>query len=83
MTLSLELLQKGLKYNIHVKPKHWIKTLALEAEVAVSLLPTIDKEPIRYQIAKRIDKIAAESQKLTYRKTSSTTIAQKEMRIIK
>jgi hypothetical protein len=26
-----KLLQKGLKYNLHLKPKQWIKTLALEA----------------------------------------------------
>ena len=33
------LLQKGLKYNIHPKPKNWINTLAIEAETAITLLP--------------------------------------------
>ena len=32
------LLQKGLKYNIHPKPKNWINTLAIEAETAITLL---------------------------------------------
>ena len=32
------LLQKGLKFNIHSKPKNWISTLAIEAETAITLL---------------------------------------------
>jgi hypothetical protein len=56
-----KLLQKGLKYNIHLKPKQWIKTLALEAETAINLLPTTDHNPIRYQLAKTIEKLADET----------------------
>jgi uncharacterized radical SAM superfamily Fe-S cluster-containing enzyme len=33
------LLHKGLKCNLHFKPKKWIYTLAMEAEAAITLLP--------------------------------------------
>jgi hypothetical protein len=33
------LLQKGLKYNLHSKPRNWIQNLALEAETAITQLP--------------------------------------------
>jgi hypothetical protein len=36
---ELELLNKGLKYSVHKKPKTWIKTLALEADTAIRSLP--------------------------------------------
>ena len=32
------LLEKGLKYNLGRKHKHWIRNLALEAESAITLL---------------------------------------------
>jgi hypothetical protein len=28
-----------LKYNLHSKPKTWIKTVALEADTAITTLP--------------------------------------------
>jgi hypothetical protein len=34
---EIQLLCKGPKYNLHYKPKHWLKTLALEAETTISL----------------------------------------------
>ena len=40
----MELLQKGLKCNIHAKKKKWIQTLALEAETAVTQLPNNDRD---------------------------------------
>lgn len=46
------LLQKGLKYNLHHKPLHWINKLALEAETAVQLIPKHNQDIIRYQVAK-------------------------------
>jgi len=51
------LLQKGLKYNLHIKPKNWLKTIALEAETAINLLPIEERNPIRYLVAKSLDKI--------------------------
>jgi hypothetical protein len=35
---KLQLLSKGLKYNLHYKPNNWLETLALEAETAISNL---------------------------------------------
>jgi hypothetical protein len=32
----MQLLNKGVKYNLHYKHKDWIKTLAIEADTAIS-----------------------------------------------
>jgi hypothetical protein len=37
---EMYLLNKGLKYNLHYKPKNWIQTLGLEAEIGIKQLPT-------------------------------------------
>jgi hypothetical protein len=39
----MQLLSKGLKYNLHQKHKKWIETLALEAEAALSHLDIIEQ----------------------------------------
>ena len=49
-----ELLQKGLKYNLLSKQKNWIQTLALEADTAISKLPTADRDVYRKLVAERI-----------------------------
>jgi len=49
------LLQKGLKYNVHAKRENWIQNLALEAETAISLLPTNERQVHRKLVADRID----------------------------
>ena len=49
---ELALLNKGLKYYPHYKQKHWVTTLVLEAETAISLLPPFNQDPIRYQMNK-------------------------------
>jgi len=51
------LLQKGLKYNIHEKNKNWLQNLALEAETAISLFPTNEREVYRKLTADRMDKL--------------------------
>lgn len=38
------LLNKGPKYNLHSKNKHWFTNLALEVESAITLLPMIGRE---------------------------------------
>jgi len=48
------LLNKGLKYNLRYKQKDWIRTLALEAEKAISQLPISEQEYMRYQGASNI-----------------------------
>jgi hypothetical protein len=52
---EMELLQKGPKFNLHSKKKNWLQNLALEAETAVTLLPTTDRDVYRKLIADRID----------------------------
>ena len=51
------LLQKGLKYNIHTKRKNWIQTLALEAETAITKLPTNERDVYRKLVAEHIEKL--------------------------
>jgi hypothetical protein len=38
------LLKKGLTYSLHGKKENWLTTLALEAETAITQLPTADRE---------------------------------------
>jgi hypothetical protein len=52
---EMALLQKGPKYNLHSKRKNWLRNLALEAETAVTQLPTTDREFYRKLIADRIN----------------------------
>jgi len=47
----MELLNKGLKYNLGHKRKSWISNLTLEAENAIMSLPTSEQDGIRRQIA--------------------------------
>jgi hypothetical protein len=49
------LLQKGLKYNLHIKPKQWLQKLAMEAETAISLLQPPEQNPVRYLIVKNLE----------------------------
>jgi hypothetical protein len=52
---EVALLQKSPKYNLHDKPKDWIQTLVLEAETAISRLPTTEWEVYRKMTAERIN----------------------------
>jgi hypothetical protein len=52
---EMALLQKGLEYNIHSKPKNWIQNLALEAETAITQLPPNEQDVYRKQVPDRID----------------------------
>jgi hypothetical protein len=51
---EISLLNNGQKYNLHYKHTHWIQTLALEAENAITMLPTHEQEPTWYTVAKNI-----------------------------
>jgi hypothetical protein len=51
------LLQKGLKYNIHAKKENWLQNLALEAENAITQLPSNECEVYRKLVADCIDKL--------------------------
>jgi hypothetical protein len=54
---ELELLNKGLKCNLHSKPKTWIKTLALEADAAIRLLPQENQAYMKQLVANNIKKL--------------------------
>jgi hypothetical protein len=45
------LLNKGLKYNLHQKPKNWLTNLALEAETAINLLEIRLRDHFRFLVA--------------------------------
>jgi hypothetical protein len=53
----MKILNKGLKYNLHHKDKHWLSNLALEAEAALTLLPPHEQELIRHQVAHNPQKL--------------------------
>ena len=48
---EMTLLEKGPKYNLHSKPKDWIRNLALEAETAITQHPP----PYRPRSLQKID----------------------------
>jgi hypothetical protein len=54
---EIQLLNKGLKYNLHHKNKKWIETLALEAETAINSLDIKEQNYYRYAVAKKIKEI--------------------------
>jgi hypothetical protein len=50
-TDELMLLNKGLKYNLHHKPKNWLTKIALEAETAINLLYIRLRDYFRFLVA--------------------------------
>ena len=54
---EMTLLNKGLKYNLNYKNKHRLSTLVLEAETAISLLPSHEQEYLWYQVAHNLQKL--------------------------
>ena len=54
---EIGLLEKGPKYNLHHKKENWLTNLALEAETAISLLPTTDREYFRNRVSDHLHKL--------------------------
>jgi dihydroorotate dehydrogenase len=54
---EMQLLRKGLKYNLHYKQKNWLETLALEAETAISKISATEQQYYRYRVAKTIKRV--------------------------
>jgi hypothetical protein len=78
-----QLLDKGLKYNLHVKPKGWIKTLAIEADTTISKMNVRDQPYIRQLVAKNIQKlINKQKMKEESRQTHKEKIEAREHRPI-
>ena len=57
----MSLLQKGPKYNLHTKQQNWLQNLALEAETAISQLPTSNRDIYRKLVAERINTLQQNS----------------------
>jgi hypothetical protein len=55
---EMQLLNKGLQYNLHHKNKKWIKTLALEAETAINNLDIKEQSYYRHAVTKKIKDIS-------------------------
>jgi hypothetical protein len=68
---------------LHIPPRFWIKTLSLEAETAINILPTPDQDPIRYQVARTIEKLANKTIHNNSQTTFQNRRAQTERGIIK
>ena len=54
---KLNLLNKGLKYNLNYNDKNRIQTLAFETETAIAQLPKHEQEEIRYRAAHNINQL--------------------------
>jgi hypothetical protein len=54
---NMQLLNKGLKYNLHFKRKDWIRTLAFDEDTAIYLLPDKNQSYMRQLVAKNIGKV--------------------------
>ena len=76
---ELGLLNKGLKYNLDHKHRHWINNLALEAENAVTLLPVGDQEFTRHQVARNIRKLLTQQ---TQHRRQKSNKGKEELRIL-
>jgi hypothetical protein len=50
----MALLIKDLEYNLHYKPKHWIRKLVLEAKTAISYISFSEEDPMRLHVAKNM-----------------------------
>jgi hypothetical protein len=48
-------LRKGLKYNLYLKKKDWIKNIPLEAEKALNFVHVKDQDFLRSLMAKNIE----------------------------
>jgi len=67
---EIELINKGLKCNLGSKQKQWINNLAMEAEMAIMLLPPGEQDYIRHHVAKNITRLyQQQGQQATYRNT--------------
>jgi uncharacterized protein YfkK (UPF0435 family) len=82
---ELTLLNKGLKYNLSFKKKNWIESLALEAETAISLLPSQEQDYIRLQVAHNVRQLYKQFDpfKPDQTKQCNSTQANKEFKTIK
>jgi hypothetical protein len=46
----MQILSTELKYNLHLKPKHWLKTLDFEAKIAISYANEFKQSYLRHAV---------------------------------
>jgi hypothetical protein len=73
---EIKLLEKGPKCNLHSHKENWLTTLALEAETAITHLPSTDRDYFRKQVANRIEELHNKStpHKNTHPKTQNLKV---------
>jgi hypothetical protein len=59
---ELDLLNKGPKYNLHRRNKHWLTNLALETETAINKIPASDRDYLRKQAPDHLTKLKSQHQ---------------------
>jgi hypothetical protein len=55
VNVVINLLNKGVMCNLNHKPKHWVKTFALESDSTSSHSPLLRQDYFRLQLAKNIE----------------------------
>jgi hypothetical protein len=53
----MALLEKGLKCNLHYKPKFWTERLALGAETTINYVDPRKQKHIRHTVAEHLTKL--------------------------
>jgi hypothetical protein len=51
---EVQLLNKGLKYNLHHEKKDWIETLAMEAETAITQINQEEQAYMRQCVSNKL-----------------------------
>jgi hypothetical protein len=57
MEEEMQLLNKGLKYNLHYKPKNWTQTVSMEVDIGIKQLPIKEQNYMRQIVANNIQKL--------------------------
>jgi hypothetical protein len=60
---EMTLLNKGLKYNLHHKQKHWLQTLAIETDTAINLIDPHEQTYVRQTVARKLKTLISKDEK--------------------
>jgi hypothetical protein len=69
---EMTLLNKGLKYNLHHKPKQWLQTLAIVADMAISQLAPQDQSYMRQTVAHKLKIISKKEERMQHNRQDNT-----------
>jgi hypothetical protein len=76
------LLSKGLKYNMQHRQKHWIKTLAIEADSAINLLNLHEQAYMKQMVTQRLRRLIDKDTRGEKRGSHITKLASIEKKLI-